>query len=202
MKFSGRDVCIGIIWLINGSVWRTNKFMEQRLLRTTEEILSCYGTVLTKPRLSSSQLTALITWGRCTNGLPTSQWLCLPQMVRSGLEVCTWRRGSCVGTARSIGGNLSQLRARSISGSWTPRCEQWRVVLSMWMRRIPRAHVAVLKNEVYNSTVQATLHRSKHIGNYMLHLISQSVTLHFAHRVYSCVSYDSQIKQRLFFNKI
>jgi hypothetical protein len=35
-------------------------------------------------------------------------------------------------------------------------------------------------------------------GNYMYHPLWQSVILHFAHRVYLCVSYDSQNKQLLF----
>jgi hypothetical protein len=35
-------------------------------------------------------------------------------------------------------------------------------------------------------------------GNYMYHLLLKSVTLHFTHRVYLRVSYDTQVKQRLF----
>jgi hypothetical protein len=35
-------------------------------------------------------------------------------------------------------------------------------------------------------------------GNCMYHLLKQSVTLHFAHRVYLCVFYNSHNKQQLF----
>jgi hypothetical protein len=38
----------------------------------------------------------------------------------------------------------------------------------------------------------------KHSGSYMCRLLLHSINLHFAHRVYLWVSYDSQDKQRLF----
>jgi hypothetical protein len=39
----------------------------------------------------------------------------------------------------------------------------------------------------------------RHSGNYTYHLVLQSITLHFAHRAYLWVSYDSQNK-KLFFS--
>jgi hypothetical protein len=35
-------------------------------------------------------------------------------------------------------------------------------------------------------------------GNYIYHMLEQSIILHFPHRVCLWVSYDSQCKQRLF----
>jgi hypothetical protein len=116
---------------------------------------------------------------------------------------------TCGGTAPCIR-NLGEPRLASRSGSFTPvvrypvrmgqedRCVG-EPVLTTWRRDSSHGLIAPYYSCVAVEVNAVTIYNPlKPSSDYTYHLIPRTATLHFTHRVYLRVSYDSHNKQRLF----
>jgi hypothetical protein len=102
---------------------------------------------------------------------------------------------SAVHLTHSFNHSLTYLSVHSLAVEFSIFFSVVRSVTCLWVRAMKWTVGIRLSTVVQRSRQVNTLQLS---GNCIYHLLQQSVTLHYVHTVYLCVSYDSHNKQRLF----